>query len=336
MDTVRFSLLRILADGEVHSEERIARTLNLSRIEVDKLIGELETLGLRVLRRTGSGYRLEDRIDLYDANVLAERMKGMSPELHLEVLEECPSTNTVLAERARAGAAHGTVLVCEHQSAGRGRRGNVWVSAIGSSITFSVLWRFSRGAGTLAGLSLAIAVGAAKALERLGARNVQVKWPNDLFCGERKLGGILIETTGDAAGPSAAIVGIGINMRLGASASKRIGRPATDVVTNCAAAPSRTAVLVELLASIVSTLERFSREGFAPFRQAWLGRHAWQGRRVVLSQADRRVAEGEVVGVAEDGALELASEREIRRFHSGELSLSLELSCELSCEKPLE
>ncbi|HZE10973.1 MAG TPA: biotin--[acetyl-CoA-carboxylase] ligase [Burkholderiales bacterium] len=303
---------------------------------MDKLIGELETLGLRVLRRTGSGYRLEDRIDLYDANVLAERMKGMSPELHLEVLEECPSTNTVLAERARAGAAHGTVLVCEHQSAGRGRRGNVWVSAIGSSITFSVLWRFSRGAGTLAGLSLAIAVGAAKALERLGARNVQVKWPNDLFCGERKLGGILIETTGDAAGPSAAIVGIGINMRLGASASKRIGRPATDVVTNCAAAPSRTAVLVELLASIVSTLERFSREGFAPFRQAWLGRHAWQGRRVVLSQADRRVAEGEVVGVAEDGALELASEREIRRFHSGELSLSLELSCELSCEKPLE
>jgi len=323
MGTARFSLLRTLADGEVHSEERIERTLNFSPVEVSKLIGELETLGLRVLKRK-SGYCLEDRVELYDANLLAERLERESPELRLDVLDECTSTNTALAERARAGAVHGTVLVCEHQSAGRGRRGNAWVSAIGASVTFSVLWRFSQGAGTLAGLSLAIAVAVAKALERLGVRDVCVKWPNDLFCGERKLGGILIETTGDAAGSSAAIVGVGINMRLGASVSERIGRPATDVVTNCKAVPSRSAVLVELLASIVSTLERFSREGFAPFRQAWLERHAWQGRRVVLSQADRRVAEGEVVGITEDGALELASERGIRRFHSGELSLSLE------------
>ena len=187
-----------------------------------------------------------------------------------------------------------------------------------------LLWRFSRGAGTLAGLSLAIAVAAAKALERLGVRNVAVKWPNDLLCGERKLGGILIETIGDAGGPSAVIVGVGINMRLGAPVRERIGRPATDIATNSTAMPSRSLILVELLVSIASTLERFSREGFSPFRRAWLERHAWRGRRVVLSEADRRVAEGEVVGIGEDGALELASERGIQRFHNGELSLSLE------------
>src|SRR4029077_15407554 len=136
-----------------------------------------------------------------------------------------------------------------------------------------------------------------------------VKWPNDLFCGEGKLGGILIETTGDAAGPVAAVIGVGINVRLGGLARERIGRPATDVAANSVAVPSRSAMLVELLASIASTLERFSRDGFAPFRQAWLERHAWRGRRVVLSQADRRVAEGKMVGIAEDGALELASAR---------------------------
>jgi BirA family biotin operon repressor/biotin-[acetyl-CoA-carboxylase] ligase len=76
--------------------------------------------------------------------------------------------------------------------------------------------------------------------------------------------------------------------------------------------------------SIASALEQFSRGGFAPFREAWLERHAWQGRRVVLSRAARCVAEGEVVGIAEDGALELLSARGIERFHSGELSLSLE------------
>jgi BirA family biotin operon repressor/biotin-[acetyl-CoA-carboxylase] ligase len=105
---------------------------------------------------------------------------------------------------------------------------------------------------------------------------------------------------------------------------KRIGRPVTDLATNCTVMPSRTAVLAGLVVSIASALEQFSRGGFAPFREAWLERHAWQGRRVVLSRADRCVAEGEVVGIAEDGALELASERGIQRFHSGELSLRLD------------
>lgn len=322
MGTARISLLRILADGQVHSGERIGRTLGLSGIEMDKLVTEAETLGVRVLA-ADSGYRLEEPIDLYDAKLLAERVKEECPVLGLEVLDECLSTNEALAERARAGAAHGTVLICEHQRAGRGRRGNTWVSTVGGSVTFSVLWRFSRRTEELAGLSLAVAVGAAKALERLGVRDVAVKWPNDLFCGEGKVGGILIETTGGTTGPIVAIVGIGINMRLSSAARERIGRPAADIAANIPAMPSRTAVLAGVLSSVASSLEVFSHEGFAPFRQAWLERHAWQGRRVVLLRADRRVAEGEVVGIAEDGALELASDRGIERFHNGELSLSL-------------
>ncbi len=323
MSTARFLLLRMLADGEIHSAERIRRTLGLSEIGLDKLVSELEMLGLRVLGTAGPGYRLGERLELYDANLLAERVRRESPGLSVEVLDECPSTNTVLAGRAKAGAAHGTVLVCEHQSAGRGRRGNAWVSAVGGGVTFSVLWRFSRGVGALAGLSLAVAVSAAEALERLGVRRVVVKWPNDLYCGGGKLGGILIETS-EAAGSSAAVIGIGVNMRLGASERERVGRPVTDIATNSAATPSRTVVVAALLTSVTSALDRFSREGFAPFRPAWLERHAWQGKRVILSQAERRVAEGEVVGIAEDGALELASESGIQRFHNGELSLRLE------------
>jgi BirA family transcriptional regulator, biotin operon repressor / biotin---[acetyl-CoA-carboxylase] ligase len=328
MSAARFLLLRMLADGEIHSAERIRRALGLSEIDLDKLVSELEMLGLRVLGAGGPGYRLEERLDLYDARLVVEGVMRESPGLSVEILDECPSTNTALVERAKAGAAHGTVLVCEHQSAGRGRRGNSWVSAVGGGVTFSVLWRFSCGAGALAGLSLAAAVSAAEALERLGVRHVEVKWPNDLYCEGGKLGGILIETSGEAAGSSAAVIGIGVNMRLGASERERVGRPVTDIATCSAAVPSRTAVLGALLASIAAALDRFSREGFAPFRTAWLERHAWQGKRVILSQAERAVAEGEVVGIAEDGALVLASERGIQRFHSGELSLRLEPSLE--------
>jgi len=317
MGTAYFSLLRMLADGGFHSSERLSRALGLSRGGVWNLIRRVEALGLRAVKVRGRGYRLAEALDLFELDALAAELKKVSPELCIEVLDECPSTNTVLAERAAGGAPHGAVLACEYQSAGRGRRGHPWVCVVGGSVAFSILWRFPRGAGALGGLSLAVAVGAAKALERLGTHGVAVKWPNDLYCEGRKLGGILIESSGAILGPSAVIVGVGINVRLGA----RIGVPATDIASHSEAVPSRTTVLVAALESIAGVLARFSREGFAPFQEEWLQRHAWKGRRVALSQAGRRVAEGKVVGVAEDGALMLASVGGIERFHSGELSL---------------
>jgi len=321
MDVPHFSLLRILSDGKFHSSERLGKTLGLPRAAISSDIRRIEGLGLRVSKVRGRGYRLDTSLDLIDRGALAARLKIASPTLSVEVLDECSSTNTVLAERAAQGAKHGTVLVTEHQSAGRGRRGNSWRSALGGSLTFSVLWRFPRGPGALAGLSLAVAVGAARALVQTGARDIQVKWPNDLYCGERKLGGILIEVSGDAPGSSAAIVGVGLNYRLDAALRDRIDQPVTDFASCCDMVASRTALLGTLLESLASTLEQFAREGFAPFRDEWVRRHAWQGRQVALSVADRHVAEGAVVGVAEDGALILASSRGIERFHSGELSL---------------
>jgi BirA family biotin operon repressor/biotin-[acetyl-CoA-carboxylase] ligase len=321
MDVPHFSLLRILADGRFHSGERLGRALGSSRAGVPKLLGRIEALGLRVIKVRGRGYRIAERLDLFEPDVLAAQLRRTSPELCVEVLDECPSTNAVLAERAAAGALHGVVLACEHQSAGLGRRGNSWVGAVGGSLAFSLLWRFPRGAGTLSGLSLAVAVGAARGLEQLGTRGVRVKWPNDLYCGERKLGGILIEVSGNVSGPSAAVVGVGLNVRLNALTRERIGRPATDIASHSDAVPSRTALLAALLESVAAVLAQFSREGFAPFQEEWLQRHAWQGRRVALSEGHRRVAEGEVVGVAEDGALMLSSAKGIERFHGGELSL---------------
>src|SRR5574342_1135258 len=150
-----FSLLRILADGGFHSGERLARLLGLSRAGVWNLVRRVEAAGLRVFKVRGRGYRLADRLDLLDRSAVAARLAESTPEIQIEFLDECLSTNTVLAERARRGAQHGLVLACEQQTAGRGRRGNRWVSVIGGSLAFSVLWRFSAGGRGLAGLSLA-------------------------------------------------------------------------------------------------------------------------------------------------------------------------------------
>ena len=321
MSVSHFSLLRILADGEFRSSERLGAALGLSRAGVRNQIRRIEALGLRVLKVRGRGYRLDRGLDLLHRDTLAARLKKTCPALSVEVLDECGSTNSVLAERAARGAPSGAVLVCEHQSAGHGRRGNPWYSAVGGSLAFSLLWRFSQGAGALAGLSLAVAAGAARALEELGLTGVQVKWPNDLYCRERKLGGILIETSGDVPGPSAAVIGVGLNVRLDATLRERIGQPVTDVASCSDTPPSRTVLLAALLESSDAVLAQFARAGFAPFRDEWLRRHAWQGRRVAVSLADRCLAEGEALGVAEDGALMLATSRGVERFHSGELTL---------------
>jgi BirA family biotin operon repressor/biotin-[acetyl-CoA-carboxylase] ligase len=321
MGVSKFSLIRILADGRFHSARKLGSMLDVSRAGTLILLQQVEALGLQVEKVRGRGYRLSRRLDLLDAGATAARLASTAPELRLEILDECTSTNSLLAARAVQGAALGLALACEHQSLGRGRRGNQWVSSPGGGLTFSLLWRFSAGAGGLAGLSLAVAAIAAQALERLGVESVQVKWPNDLYCGGRKLGGILVEVCGDMRGPSAVVIGIGINVRLDQTLRDRISQPATDLASCASMLPSRAGILATLLEDLAVALARFSREGFASFREEWLRRHAWQGQQVALSVAQQQVAEGRIVGVAEDGALMLASSRGIQRFHSGELSL---------------
>lgn len=321
MGVSKFSLIRILADGRFHSARKLGSMLDVSPAGTLALLRQVEALGLRIEKVRGRGCRLRRKLDLLDARAAAGRLAGTAPEVRLEVLDECTSTNSLLAARASQGAPLGLALACEHQSQGRGRRGNQWISSLGGGLAFSLLWRFSSGAGGLAGLSLAAAAVSAQALERLGAESVQVKWPNDLYCGGRKLGGILLEVSGDMQGPSAAVIGIGINVRLEQTLRNRIGQPATDLASCARMLPSRTDLLATLLEDLAGALARFSREGFAFFREEWLRRHAWQGRQVALSVAEKQIAEGRIVGVAEDGALMLASTLGIQRFHSGVLSL---------------
>jgi len=313
-----FPLLRSLADGEFHSGQALAAKLGVSRATVRNHVRSIERLGPRVVGMRGRGYRLTEPLDLLDGERLSGLLQGA---FSVELLDECPSTNGVLMEHARRGGPDALALACEHQTAGRGRRGKRWESGIGTDLTFSVLWRFRQGAGALSGLSLAVGVALLRALARLGYEGVQLKWPNDLMLRGSKLGGILIEVTGDHSGPSAVVIGIGLNVRWSAARTAAIDQPATGL-SEKSAVPSRTTLLAGLLIELRSALEEFAHAGFAPFRSEWLRHHAWHGRRVTLRVAAREVAAGEAVGVGEDGALLVRSARGVERFHSGELRLA--------------
>ena len=193
---------------------------------------------------------------------------------------------------------------------------------IGGSLSFSLGWRFEQGAGFLSGLPLVVGLALARALEGEGFSGVALKWPNDLVHGPAKLGGILVELSGDALGPSLAIIGVGLNVRVPAALRSAIAQPVTDLATVAGGRRiDRNALLARIAVELVAVLDVYAGAGFAPLRAAWQRRHAFQKKSVRILLPDGGTVRGEVVGVDSDGALVLDSSGRRLRFVSGEVSL---------------
>ena len=321
MTELSFELLRLIADGDFHSGPALARTLGVSRATVWNAVRAIETAGLEVYKVRGRGYRLAEPVSLLDAATIARAAGTDASRLAVEIVEVTDSTNTLLMQRAAAGELVGTVIAAEWQQAGRGRLGRPWHAGIGRALTFSLLWRFAQGAGAIAGLSLAAGVAVIRALHDLGANEARLKWPNDVLWRGRKLAGMLIEMQGDALGPSAVVIGIGLNVRLSEAMRGRIDQPAADLENACARALDRNAVLASILVRLVQVLDEFTEHGFAPLRAEWERHHAHQGQKVAVKLPTGRMEEGVASGVADDGALLFQTGTAVRRLHSGEITV---------------
>ncbi len=185
------------------------------------------------------------------------------PGLQVRVVERCTSTNAVLREeRDAGGGASAVLLAAELQTAGRGRHGRRWHSARGAGATFSIRRAMRCEQRRLAGLSVAVGIASARALRRLGARGVALKWPNDLLLRRRKLGGILIETR-PAPGPSGpgsvVIVGIGINCRTQPRFGARLGRGVAALDEALRRPVSRSAVIGAVARDVLGALGAWER-----------------------------------------------------------------------------
>jgi BirA family biotin operon repressor/biotin-[acetyl-CoA-carboxylase] ligase len=317
-----FSVLKLLSDREFISGETIASALEISRGTVWNAIRATEQAGLQVDKARGRGYRLATRIDWLDTAAIEAALAETAERFQLRLVNCLDSTSTTLAEEAQRGAPSGLVLIAEWQTHGRGRRARRWVSGIGEAATFSLLWRFDEGPAALSGLSLATGLAVARALEKLGVMGIALKWPNDLVWNGLKLAGILIELSGEALGPSAAVIGIGINVRLSKASRARIDQAATDLFWARGAHLDRNQLIARVLIELAEMLYAYAGEGFAPLVAEWNQRHAYHGKTVSVDSAPRGDAlEGVVAGVAADGALVLNTPSGARRFYAGEISL---------------
>lgn len=315
-----YRVARLLADGAWHSGQVLGRRLGVSRAAVSKAVARLCADGLAVERARGRGYRLPAPLEPLEPAAI-RRAAGQS-QLPLYVLPQVDSTNDQLwrlVERGRVVS--GTACLAEVQRAGRGRRGRSWQATPYRNIMFSLAWRFSRGGGEVSGLSLAAGVAVAEALEGQGTAGLGLKWPNDLYLGERKLGGLLVELRGEASGPCWVVVGVGLNLAIETIAARAIDRPWTCLAAAGDPVPGRNVLAGLLWRHLLSACQEFEVYGLAPFRPRWERRHLLAGRRVTI-QTHGGVLEGRVEGTDDNGALLLRDAAgRLHHLLAGEVSL---------------
>lgn len=332
------ALFARLCAGALDAGE-LAAGLGISRAAAWKRVEALRAAGLAIDARPGGGYALASpRVVLDAAAIAAARQVREDWPAAIEVAWQIDSTNAELLRRAEAArgadgedAAPPLALFAERQSAGRGRRGRAWSAPLGGALTFSLGLRFEAGLSRLGGLSLAVGVAVAEALRGMGWRQVGLKWPNDLVVrdadgGLAKLGGLLVEVRGEAAGPVRAVIGLGLNIALGDAARAAIGQPVADLAGlerdghAPGDVPDRVGVAAALLDALLPALAAFEREGLAPALADFAALDALAGAEVELHAADG-VHPGRALGLSPDGGLRVRHADGERTWHAGEVSL---------------
>ncbi len=319
-------ILNLLADGEFHSGTELALALGVSRSAICKQLRGLSELGLQHSAVSGKGYRLDKPLELLAHAkinaVLSEENKALISTL--EIHDSLNSTNSYLMEHSQNNAPSGFVCFAEHQTAGKGRRGRQWVSPYGSNIYVSMLWRFQQGgiAGT-AGLSLAMGVAVIRALKQHNINDVGLKWPNDIYSQGKKLGGILIEVSGEADGPCAAVIGLGLNLFLPETQAQSITQAWTDLTKIIGENLSfRNELAGTLLDQIFTITNGFEVAGIKAYLDEWRSYDCLKGHMATLFIGQQQV-EGIVEGIDDNGLLLIKrTDGSIQAFASGEVSFN--------------
>ncbi|MRT15251.1 bifunctional biotin--[acetyl-CoA-carboxylase] ligase/biotin operon repressor BirA [Enterobacteriaceae bacterium RIT711] len=313
-NTVPLTLISILADGEFHSGEQLGEQLGMSRAAINKHIQTLRDWGVDVFTVPGKGYSLPDPIQLLNEELIKSQIETGS----VAVLPVIDSTNQYLLDRIEK-LQSGDACIAEYQQAGRGRRGRQWFSPFGANLYLSMFWRLEQGPAAAVGLSLVIGIVMAEVLRELGAENVRVKWPNDLYLNDRKLAGILVELTGKTGDAAQIVIGAGINLAM--------RNVATDVINqswiNLQEAGiniDRNALAIRIIKELRKALYLFEDEGLIPFLPRWELLDNFINRQVKLIIGDKEI-HGISRGINEQGGLLLEQDGVIKPWVGGEISL---------------
>ncbi|OGP26052.1 MAG: biotin--[acetyl-CoA-carboxylase] ligase [Deltaproteobacteria bacterium RBG_16_66_15] len=315
-------LRRILTErqGRFVSGEEIAGSLGVTRAAVWKGIRTLRGAGYAIEGARGAGYRMTDRPDRIDEGELREALRPGLPWTDVVCLAVTDSTNRVAMEMAENGAPHGTVVVADEQTAGRGRMGRRWESPPGKNLYVSLLLRPPVPTVEAPRLSLVAGVALADAVEEMGV-SPSLKWPNDLYLGERKAAGILAEMASDPDGVRHVVIGVGLNVNMEEADFPPVLRGgATSLRIRAGRTFRRVDVLARMLDAFGTRYGEFLEGGFHALHPGWDRRDFLRGMRVLV-RVRGADAWGVAYGVDPEGALRFRRDGGAveERLHSGEI-----------------
>ena len=325
MANLLFPVLNILSDGKFHSGEAIAKHFKVSRVSIWQVITEAEKLGVEIFSVRGKGYSLSHPVQFIDEVKVKKAIGEMASWFNIKVFDILDSTNNFLMQEAPKGYPHASCVVANIQTSGKGRRGRQWQSSLGENLTFSFLWRFTKGAAALSGLSLAVGTSLIRSLKKIDVNQALLKWPNDILVnddeGYKKLAGILIELQGDMDGQSTAIIGVGINLKLSKKQLAKIDQPAIGINQCIDNEVDTNEFLGIIIKDLTEVLAKFESNNFEYFKDEWQSYDAFQDQSISISLGDGGIISGKEHGVNNMGALEVITEDGIKTFSSGEVSM---------------
>lgn len=312
--SIPLKLVEILSDGEFHSGEQLGESLGMSRAAINKHIQTLKTWGLDIYTVTGKGYSLPAPMQLLNEEAILAQLH----QPNLAIIPVIDSTNQYLLARMNE-LQSGDACIAEYQQAGRGRRGRQWFSPFGANLYLSMYWRLEQGPAAAMGLSLVIGIVIAETLQQLGAQDVRVKWPNDLYLQDRKLAGILVELTGKTGDAAQIVMGAGINLAMRGADATQINQGWINL-QEAGIAINRNDLAAKLINSLREALPIFERDGLAPFTERWKALDNFFNRPVKLLIGEREI-HGIARGIDKQGGLLLEQDGEVKSWVGGEISL---------------
>ncbi|MFA3762776.1 bifunctional biotin--[acetyl-CoA-carboxylase] ligase/biotin operon repressor BirA [Yersinia sp. 2544 StPb PI] len=307
-------LIGILADGAFHSGEQLGETFGMSRAAINKHMQTIREWGLDVFTVPGKGYSLPAPIQLLNEQTILNYL----PAGQVAILPVVDSTNQYLLDRITE-LKSGDACVAEYQHAGRGRRGRQWISPFGANLYLSMFWRLEQGPAAAMGLSLVVGIVMAEVLRKLGAEQVRVKWPNDLYLNDKKLAGILVELTGKTGDAAQLVIGAGINLTMRESTTNVISQDWINL-QEAGVNIDRNKLTAELLSELRLAVVKFENEGLSAFISRWREMDNYLDRPVKLIIGNQEIF-GIARGIDQQGALLLEQNGNVKPYIGGEISL---------------
>lgn len=314
-------ILSFLTEGgdEFISGTALSDKLGMSRTAVWKHVESLRKLGYRIDAAPARGYRLVEVPDRLTALELSPLLTTRELGRTLHYQESLGSTNARAYELANEGAFHGEVVLCEEQTAGKGRRGRTWVSVPGKNLYFSAILRPELPPQRAPELTLVAAVALCETLREAGAK-ATIKWPNDVQIDGKKVAGILTELSADTDQVHFVVLGVGVNLNSG---PKDFPPELKEIATSVAASRGQSVPRALFTAALWTRLEQWldihAEEGFGPVRAAWKSMASTLGQDVLV-RSEQRELRGIAEDLDEDGALLLRTpDGKIERVLAGDV-----------------